>query len=155
MNPTTDDFLSRWEPNRRSLIANQFCVAVRAGCADPDSVVDWVRGDAWKRLADRYADHQRPSQELLLRVLDLPEARDYAVFIIHREAMPRAERERQKAEAAATHQKAWMARQAPTVKQLEFLKALGCGETPKDRLQASQLIEEYKSVERRKSYGDF
>jgi hypothetical protein len=97
------EFLALWEPNRRSLIANQFCHAVREGVKTPEGVIALVRADAYKRLL--YPSEQSPSQELLLSVIDTTEAREFAKFIIEREAKPREEREREKRQQSQDYQR--------------------------------------------------
>lgn len=136
-------FLTNFPAKVRSLIANQFCYAVRSGHKQPDMVIRWVKADARKRLAKN--PDQRDSQTLLLELLQEPTAAlKFAAFIIHRESLPAEVREQQKEEQGKTFREQYMSSLPPTDKQLSYLRSLRCPTVPKTRLEASKLIEQFK-----------
>jgi hypothetical protein len=137
-------FLNDWTPIRRSLITNQFCNAVRSGCKTPPAVVEWVRTDATFRVKERGYDPVQ-GQEKLLSVVDEPEALEFARFIIKRENLPMIDRQKEKEERSEFFRREYMKTQEPTDKQLTYLSGLGCDVKPQNRLEASDLIDEYES----------
>lgn len=139
-------FLELWPAARRSLIVNQFCFAVRRGAKDADAILGAVGADAQKRFAEHGdAGEQGESQRVLLLAIETNEARNFAEFILWRESLPYSEKQRLKNEAGKDYQRAYMARNPPTQKQLKYLEALACHIIPANRLEASQLIDKYKN----------
>lgn len=136
------DFLKAWPIGCRSLIANQFCYAVRDGAQTVDDVLIWVRGDARRRIANSSSDE---TQEILLFQSSTLEARRFAEHILAREQLSWEEKEALKAEVGRDFARAHMAEQEPTLKQLAYLKYLGCQMTPKTKLEAHDLIDKFKS----------
>lgn len=140
--PVKENFLDQWEPPRRALVANLFCHAVRDGAKSPDAVIEGIRA------AIRLRDAKEAARQGLVRlhaVLDTPSARDFAQRIIERESMPRAERQKEKAKRANIYQKEWMKNQPPTRKQLDYLRILGCDLIPRNRFEASEIIDERRT----------
>lgn len=139
------DLLTTFPAGVRSFIANLFCYGVRAGCRDVDSVIRWLDADIGRRFTRQYTTaEQMPHLRRLRELLVSGEARQFARFIIHREALPAKEREAMKAEKGKQYQQQAMAGQLPTDKQLAYLRSLRCPAVPKTKLEASRLIEKYK-----------
>lgn len=138
-------FLELWPTERRSVIVNQFCFAVRNGAKDVDAILKWVGIDAQKRFAeDGNGTDRGEAQGLLLLAIDTDEARKFAEFIQWRESLPYSEKQKLKAESGQDYRLAWMQKNPPTEKQLKYLEALACHVIPANRLEASELIEKYK-----------
>lgn len=139
-------FLELWPAARRSLIVNQFCYAVRGGAKDVDAILEAVGADAQKRFAEHGdADERGESQRILLLAIETDEARSFATFILWRESLPYAAKQKLKEETGEDYKRAWMARNPPTEKQLKYLEALACHVIPANRLEASQLIDRHKN----------
>lgn len=135
------DFLKAWPARNRSLITNQFCEAIRTfNITDVDKLLHCVEIDAMKRLTD---NQQQEAEQRLLEKLSTAEAREFAEHVLKRENLPYEERNRLKAESSRDYQRAYMAAQPATAKQLAYLKSLGCQTLPKDKLEASELIERH------------
>lgn len=130
---------------KRSLIANQFCNAVREGCQTVDDVLCFVRADAEKRLG--YGRYRDEVQELLLRLTGSEEARKFAAHIIWREGLSFDERERLKSGTGDEFRRVYMSENPPSAKQLAYLKYLGCPSMPSTMLEAGELIARYKNGE--------
>lgn len=139
-------FLNNFPQLSRSLIANQFCHAVREGCDNAESVLKWVEMDAVKRI--KWAREEAPAavQAMLRYSLkhDRDECERFAEFIIAREGLSWEEKDKLKQERGTEYRDQYMDGQEPTEKQLKYLKGLGCSITPKTKLEASKLIERYK-----------
>lgn len=146
------EFLKVFPLVSRSLIVNQFCHAVRQGARTVDEVLKAVTTDAHSRKDHGFSE-QGESQAMLLAQLGdaetREEARRFAQHIIDRERLPWEEKLRLKTEAQHDYQQAYMASQPPTLKQLSYLKSLGCDTKPENRLEASNLIEQHKNAVQR------
>lgn len=139
-------FLGQWPAPRRSLIVNQFCYAVRAGATSVDEVIGAVGRDAQQRFAEHGdSDEQGQAERVLLTVINEPETRNFAEFILWRESLPYEEKQRLKEEAGHDYRLAWMEKQPATKKQLRYLEALACHVIPANRKEASQLIDKYRN----------
>lgn len=135
-------FLEAFEPLRRSLICNQFCYAVREGCKSPVEVVAWVKDDAHRRGGHQNTEQQ---MDLLLDVIETPEALRFAQYIIARENLPHEQKAKIQAATREEHKLRFMKSKPPTRKQLSYLEGLGCHVIPENMLEASQLIDKYKN----------
>lgn len=138
-------FLKFWPSSKRSLIANQFCNAVRDGCQTVDDVLCFVRADANKRLG--YGRYRDETQLMLLELTGSDEARRFAEHIIWREGLPFDERERLKSGMGNEFRRIYMSENPPSAKQLAYLKFLGCPSIPSTMLEAGELIARYKNGE--------
>jgi len=139
-----DYFLSQFSKHRRSLVANQFCFAVRDGCQDIPSILSWVGRNAERRLRSRYITPEvAETQNDLLATLRNPEAEKFAAFILERERLPPEERRQLKSKQGKEHVRTWMAEREPTANQIVYLRALGCEATPRTMLEASDLIDRH------------
>lgn len=135
-------FLEQFPQLRRSLVANQFCSAVRAGAETVVDVLAWVAQDARRRIVDRFATEEaRELQAQLLGALDTDEAETFANFILEREQLTPEEKERLRAVDRLQFVRAHMATYPPSEAQLELIVKLRSRELPKTRLEASDLIE--------------
>jgi hypothetical protein len=150
------EFLNLFAVNRRSLIANTFCKAVRAGATDPAQIISSVKAEARKRLpAPRQAGiagqhtHEDPRFVSLLFYLTVEPALalSYAVYILKREAAPAPEKEKFKTARSYYYRSEYLLNQPPTEKQLKFLLALGCKEEVTSKWEASQLIDRLRKGE--------
>ncbi|MCW5967587.1 MAG: hypothetical protein KIT57_03675 [Blastocatellales bacterium] len=135
-------FLEQFPSPRRSLVANQFCAAVRAGADSVAAVLAWVAQDARRRIADRFLEKEaRSFQVQLLAALETDEAAEFARFIIERERLTAEEKERLRAADRLQYVRATMATYPPSEAQLDLIAKLGSRELPRTRLDASDLIE--------------
>jgi len=140
------EFLNAWSPARRSLIVNQFCNAVRAGAFTVNQILEMVGAEAneyWFQNGD--GGERGQAQRLLLKLIDEPETRKFAEFILRREGLPDEEKRRLKEAAGDRYRRDYMEKQPPTEKQLGYLRSLGYLHTPTNRLEASDLIEKHKN----------
>lgn len=135
-------FLQDYPKAGQGTITNWFCYAVRDGAKTPREVLSQVEYTVQRKMpvSDDYSLSNDDLATLLEHLTD-PEAEDFAAFIIEREALPVDVREKLKAASGATYQQAYMAGQPPTEKQINYLKKLGCKETPTSKAHASQLID--------------
>ncbi|MCM3903671.1 MAG: hypothetical protein ND866_18375 [Pyrinomonadaceae bacterium] len=122
------NFLDQFEPARRSGVAQLFYIAVREGAATPSSVIESVRA-AIRRKAG------------LASLLDTPEALAFAQYCIERESLPPEEKAALKVENRKRYQREYLKAQKPTIKQLNYLRNLGCLVVPQNMLEASELID--------------
>lgn len=132
-------FLTEFDSNYSGAIGNMFCQAVRRGAEDVEQVLDYVERDCRNRL-------DMPVYRMLRNSLESVEAQEFANHILWRESLPRDVAEQLKEEARRENLNNLMHVQPPTEKQLAFLKSLGCKTTPKSKLEASNLISQFKSA---------
>lgn len=134
-----NNYVMQFNPNFRGIIGHLFCNAVRHGCDDVQSILDWVEQDCMTRENPVYRD--------VINTLYDGEAWDFAQHMLDRESLPREEQIRLKNESKASNQfvKARMADDVPTDKQLAYLKVLGCKTVPTSKLEASDLISQFKA----------
>jgi len=138
------DYLEQFEAVRRGVVGNFFCNAVRQGCEDVQTILSWIHSDIEHRLErakheTRYEIEPKSvaMQEQVLRSLDTTEAWNFAQHILNRESLPPDEKAALKTASKATT--VWHG-DAPTEKQLKYLKALGCVDVPTTKGEASELI---------------
>lgn len=142
-------FITMFPEKKRSLVANQFCGAVRAGAKTSENVLEWVSFDCRKRLEDRYATPEsREVQEKLLNMLDTDEAENYANYTLWWETLTPQQKETYRKPLILDYRAAAISRKPVTEPQLGLLRKLGCPTIPQNRLEASQLIEEYLAKEK-------
>lgn len=136
-------FLEHFPERRRALIANIFLRAVRAGEADPTAIVAAVKKNVFDRL--RWHGDIDKLQHILTVLDGQPEeAEDYARWCLAWEALPIETRNVEKGRRSELYQREYMAQQAPTEKQLLFLRKHNWDQPVKSRLHASELIEQIK-----------
>jgi hypothetical protein len=142
---TPRTWLAQWPQARRSLLANLFHSAVRAGASTPTAVVDAAGRELRRRLRD-VRPPLGPTDTVLEAVLDAlgrapQDAEAYAQEVLAWEALPREVREQRKAERGRQFQQQYMAGQPVTARQKAFLRLLRySGPEPQHRLEASELI---------------
>lgn len=135
-------YLEQFPQLRRSLVANQFCFAVRAGAKTVEDVLAWVSRDCRRRITDPYTDDEaRDLQRYLLATLEYGEASEFAEFILQREKLSPKDKQRLRAVDGQVYVEQHMAGLPPTQKQLDLLKRLGHPGTPTTRLEASRAID--------------
>jgi hypothetical protein len=144
-------WLGQWPPERRSLLANIFCTAVRSGATTPEGVLAGVGNEVLRRA--RWAadpDRKAHFQAVLTALIeDLAGALSYAHEVLAWEALPYPEKQRLKAERAKIHIAAYMAGKPVTDRQRAFLESLGYqGQTPANRAAASELIDQLLARQR-------
>jgi len=138
-------WLEQWPTARRSLISNLFHCAVRDGATTPALVVSAVQATLRRRL--QYAplpfDATTETLHAVWQALQTTpqEAYVHARAVLDWEALPAAERQRQKAARAQHYQRAYMATLSPTEKQINFLRQRGYTQAPANRADASALID--------------
>jgi hypothetical protein len=143
---TPRDWLAQWPVARRSLISNLFHYAVRDGARTPALVVHAVQSVLHRRLRYVTSLHNTTDETLHAVWQSLQVAPQgayaYAQSVLDWEALPRAERERQKQERGRHFQQQYMAQLPVTAQQHAFLRTLGhTGKPPANRAKASTLIE--------------
>lgn len=140
------NYILRFEKNYMGAIGNIFCQAVRSGCDDIDSIMDYVAKDCRERIRSPYATESRiRNYNSVIDSLGDDDAIEFAEHILWRENLPKEEHDRLKSESRTEGLNDFMATQNPTEKQLSYLKALGCSEVPTDKKRASDLIGEWKN----------
>jgi len=120
-----------------------------AGLTEPAAIVAAAKAELDRRIANarRYGDHDglRKFSELYAVISEnREEALALAAWAVEWESLPRAEREKAKAERAEEGRRAWMDTQPPTEKQIAYLRSLGFEGEVRSRLEASQRIDELK-----------
>lgn len=148
-------FLAAFPKNAQSTIANLFCNAVRKGAHAVGTIIADVEWDLIQRQEEGCTNCLAP---IIVRLHDAVidpagDARNFAAFILWRESLSpenKAKLKSQKGREFITSAQgkeflaAKMATEPPTDAQLKYLVALGCPTVPKTKLEASQLIEQYK-----------
>lgn len=138
----TGKFWDSIKPEMRGAVGNEFCLAIREGAVTPNAVIDAIRTKHKERKLE-YGETTKTGELLLSGgVLASTHALDFAAFLIEREALSFEEQRRLKTEWEAT---ASVRANAPTEKQLAFLRVLACPDIPKTKAEASELIERYKN----------
>lgn len=149
-------YLDTIPEHRRSFIANIFLHAIRGGWypypsqqCGPTTSVTQVQGrlhiDLDRRIRDQHIEADR--RELLESVLDdlyEPLTERYIRYCIEYERLPVEEKSHLKTQRRMGAMREGMRERPPSEKQLDFLRALGCTETPLDMAHASELIDALK-----------
>src|SRR5205823_634194 len=100
------------------------------------------RGDGWANPPE----HERLAPVASALTTDGAGALAYAAWVLWWEAMPDVERERLKAERARVYQLQAMGTQAPTERQIGYLRSLGYrGPAPASKAEASALIDRWRA----------
>lgn len=146
------DFLRQFPPNHTGAVGHVFCARAREGHGTVAELLAAVGEWADERLENPYPGDTEDAVRVARRLsaaVSTDEAARFARFILWRESLPFAERERLKAAARAAkgadYARAAMAAKPPTDKQLALLRAKGCPTVPQTRLEASELIDAYLS----------
>jgi hypothetical protein len=137
-------WLDQWPPERRSLLANIFCHAVRTGATTPDGVLAGVGNDVLRRVRWEPDPACKTHFQAVLTALmeDRAGALAYAGEILHWETLSSPEKRLLKAQRAKVHIFAYMAGKPVTERQQAFLASLGYqGAAPANRPAASALID--------------
>lgn len=152
---TTEDgraLLERFPGTRRSYVANTFLYAVRSGARTPAKVL----ADVEHELSETAIRSRRwgftdtiERTESIYSILNEyhDEALAFAAWAIRWEALPPAERQRQKQAKGAPHRQAYMEQQPATEKQVAYIRALGYEGPVTSKAHASTLIEQLKRGE--------
>ncbi len=152
---TTDDgraLLEHFPNARRSYVANTFLYAVRAGARTPlqvlASVNETLRETHARSQRWRFTDTvQRTEEVMAVLVEHHDEAMAFAAWALAWEALPQAEKDRQKAAKGAAHRQTYMEQQPPTDKQRSYLAALGYHGEITSKAHASDLIDKIRRGE--------
>lgn len=151
MQDKRDAFLSLLdiEPGQKGFVVNLFLYPYRnEGITDAAAICRYV----YSRGLEQRARH--PYWQVVLDAMK--DNRDIALgmaeWSVWWESLPDEKRQKIKSANHETYMLGWMEAQPPTDKQLEYLTALGCKETPETRLEASNLIEVYKSRRDKKGW---
>jgi len=130
-------FLEYFAPEKRSTVANNFLWIIRKGITDPDLVVTEVYEKARKDRDKHYIS------DTIFAYLS--EAFKFVSYLIDWEKLPEEEKRYYKNIQAKKAVKAYMAKELPTEKQLQYLRALGyTGPAPESKADASELISTIK-----------
>jgi hypothetical protein len=152
--PTEDGraLLERFPNARRSYVANTFLYAVRAGARTPGKVladVEHELSETAKRSRRWGFSETVERTETMYSILNEfhDEALAYAAWAIRWEALPPAERERQKRAKGEVHRQAYMEQQPATDKQVAYIRSFGYQGVVTSKAHASSLIEQLKRGE--------
>lgn len=142
------------DPKKNGSVVNEFLGVVRSGKTDANIICRKVYAYALERLRDSRSDDDMVKWHTLVEVMkaNYDASLDMAEWAVWWEALPDKERQKIKSGNRETFMLGWMENQPPTDKQIEYLTALGCKEIPETRLEASNLIEVYKSRRDRKGW---
>ncbi|HPZ09021.1 MAG TPA: hypothetical protein PL110_12960 [Candidatus Eremiobacteraeota bacterium] len=137
LNDSRRKFLEYFEPSKRSTVANTFLSPIRKGVTDPDLIITEVYEKARRDKEKHYISDTIFSY--------LSEAFKYVSYLHDWEHLPDSEKQYYKNIQAKKAVKAYMAKEAPTEKQLSYLKVLGyTGPAPETKADASELISTIK-----------
>jgi len=137
LNDSRRKFLGYFEPAKRSTVANIFLEPIRRGINDPEAVMTTVYEQTKRKEDKRYIT------ETIYNFIN--EAKAYIEYLQDWEKLPDSEKQYYKNIQAKKAVKAYMAKEAPTEKQLSYLKALGyIGPAPESKADASELISTIK-----------
>lgn len=153
--PAEDDraFLEHFPSTRRSYVANTFLYSIRAGARTPLQVL----ADVDRTLRETAQRAQRWNiTGLLERTEEVytalheyhSEALAYAGYCLRWEQLAPAEKEQIRAVKAEPHIRAYMEQQAPTDKQLAYLRKLGYTGEVTSKQHASELIDTLRQQRR-------
>ncbi len=146
---TSDDgraLLERFPNARRSYVANTLLYAVRAGARTPAEVLAAVEHEL-RETAKRsrrwgFTDTVERTEAVYSILNEYhDEALAFAAWAIAWEALPPAERERQKKAKGAPHRQAYLDTQPATDKQVAYIRSLGYQGVVTSKGHASRLIE--------------
>ncbi|XP_014513588.1 ATP-dependent DNA helicase SRS2-like protein At4g25120 [Vigna radiata var. radiata] len=145
-----NDFLRRFSVEDRSIVSHLFHQwAKKKAFQDPKRLLDKVSFVIDERLRQK-RNKNKDLLNTLKPCLSCDEAFQYAQYVLRWEQIPadkRAHLMREKQEHFLKLKiENAMGSATPTVKQISYLKKLGCTVTPTSRLHASHLIEQYKSL---------
>jgi len=141
----TSFFLDQFAQSQRGAIGTQFFGAAREGASTVEDLIAAVKAGAHLRLVTSKGEGWT-AQRKLIDLLDTAEARVYAQEVLEREALPPEEKLRLKEERQERYRREYLRAQAPTERQLRFLKSLGGNERPANMLEASDLIEQRREA---------
>ncbi len=142
-------FLDRFEQPLKSSISNLFLAPVRSGAARfPRAVLAEVLRELQGRRARAAAGGWRETFELAGTILATIAAHEgeaiaFGAWALEWEALPREERERQKRQRGDQYRISYMDRQAPTEKQVEYLRRMGYTGRIDSKAHASSLVDIY------------
>lgn len=129
------DYLEQFDRNYRGAIGNVFCLGVRL---EPENPLKYVH--------DYCVDHDHmPIYQQVMDTLTTDGAKDFLAFVERREALPPDVKYQLKIEGKEKGLRTRMAGDAPSEKQLGYLRSLGCRTVPATKLEASDLITQYKA----------
>ncbi|RDX92918.1 ATP-dependent DNA helicase SRS2-like protein, partial [Mucuna pruriens] len=145
-----NNFLRRFSVEDRSIVSHLFHQwAKMKAFQDPKRLLDKVSFVIDERLRQK-RNKNKDLLNTLKSCLSCEEAFQYTQYVLRWEQIPADKRahlvrEKQEHFLKLKIEKA-MGSATPTVKQISYLKKLGCTATPTSRLHASHLIEQYKSL---------
>lgn len=123
------EYLKQFPNNFKGTIGDRFCRAVRHGCEDARSVLEWVGNDL--------AGNTNPVWQAVADSCGQTEAWEFAQHILDRESLSREEKQALKKASKSTT--IWHDG-PPSEKQLRYLQVLGCPIVPESKKEASDLI---------------
>lgn len=136
------DFLTQFETKWRGTIGDQICRIIRSGEQDNGRIRVLMR----EKCIDKALDGSNAEfYDQLYNALILQEAEEFVDFLVWRENLSPDEKQKLKAESQENSKNNFMANQPPTLPQLNYLVSLGCYDTPKNKLEASEWISVWKN----------
>lgn len=146
--------LERFEPSRRSFVANTYFESIRAGIHHPFQVLTDVkhklreviaRSQRWGHLSD-VAERNQQVLDILVDFHD--EAMEYAAYCLDWERLTPEQKARIRGVQGVQYRRAYMEQQPATAKQVDYIRALGFTGDVTSKAHASELIERLKRGER-------
>lgn len=138
------EFLKRFAGTSHNMVTQLFLRAIRSGETKPFDVIAYVGNVCFNAYQNNEEWDSFPSSEIriLLESLDCSEIKEFACFLIEREALPASEKVKLKSRRNLQIVSNAMASEPPTEKQMKYLKSLRCETVPTTKLEASQLIDQ-------------
>lgn len=141
-----DTFLAHFSETKRGTVANWFLLPIRDGHIDPQVAVAHVIGQLTRRRDAAWtSEHARAEADFTIATIQTfrAEALAFAAYYIAYERLPAAERAALKERERAQHRDAWMAGNAPSDRQIAYLRRLGyTGPAPTTMRAASDAIDQ-------------
>ncbi len=144
-------FLDHFPDPMRSLVANSFIDATRAGAATVPDVQrcaerSWLcRLDSGERVRDGLA--RRRAQAVLDALAAYPdEAAAFAEWALEWASLPAEERARRKRCRSEEHRRAWLDSQPATERQIAYARLLGYQGAIESKRHASEIIDRLKGT---------
>lgn len=152
---TTEDgkeFLQHFPNARRSYVSNTVLYAVRAGARTPKAVLAAVEHElsetAIRSRRWGFTDTMERTESIYATLNEFhDEALAFCAWALAWEALPAAERERQKKAKGAPHRQAYLDTQPATDKQVSYIRALGYHGPVTSKASASELIDKLRRGE--------
>ena len=145
------NILEHLPERERSLFANQFHYAIRAGAP----TVEAVKARVEREYLHREEQHQKfrdtiraeQARRALSVLVGCPgEVADFIAWCFEYEALPRDQRKRLKDSRGEQHRRVYLDQQPPTEAQIRYCRALGWTGLVESKADASRIIDSLKAA---------